>query len=147
MPERGWSPGQPKRETDPGRPARLLVCLDEGDQRLAPLDFATTIITQLAGALEVVSAADLNQLTIAYWPAWSQICWLPADVQRIRVAHRQIRDILANLYDRELARQVTIVYAGPVLDTERATVMNDVNVDGLLQNPFSKQNIENEVRK
>ena len=86
-------------------------------------------------------------MTVAYWPQWSQVCWLPADAQRIRVAHRQIRDILASLYDRELARRVTIVYAGPVLDAERATVMNDINVDGVVQNPFGKQNIENEVRK
>lgn len=125
----------------------LLICLDEGEQRLAPLDFAETIIDQLAVALQGVPAAELDQLTIAYWPQWSQVCWLPADAQRIRVAHRQIRDLLANLYDRELARRVPIVYAGPVLETARATVMNDINVDGLMQNPFSKQNIENEVRK
>lgn len=125
----------------------LLVCLDEGDQRLAPLDFAAAIIAQLAGALQGVTAADLDQLTIAYWPTWAQACWLPADAQRIRVAHREIRDILANLYDRELARQVMIVYAGPILETARPTVMNDINVDGLVQNPFNKQNIENEVRK
>lgn len=125
----------------------LLVCLDEGEQRLASLDFAATIIAQLAGALHGVNSADLGHVTVVYWPQWSQVCWLPADAQRIRVAHRQIRDILASLYDRELARRVTIVYAGPVLDAERATVMNDINVDGVVQNPFGKQNIENEVRK
>ncbi|HJE26469.1 MAG TPA: triose-phosphate isomerase [Limosilactobacillus pontis] len=125
----------------------LLVCLDEGEQHLAPLDFAATIITQLAGALHGVNSADLGHVTVAYWPQWSQVCWLPADAQRIRVAHRQIRDILASLYDRELARRVMIVYAGPVLDAERATVMNDINVDGVVQNPFGKQNIENEVKK
>ena len=125
----------------------LLVCLDEGDQRLAPLDFAATINDQLATTLQGVTAADLDQLTIACWPTGAQVCWLPADAQRSRVAHRQIRDILANLCDRELARQVMIVYAGPVLETARPTVMNDINVDGLMQNPFNKQNIENEVRK
>lgn len=134
-----------KRAVDTQR--ALLVCLDEGDQRLAPLDFAATIIDQLAGALQGVPAADLDRLTIAYWPSWSQVCWLPADARRIRVAHREIRDILASLYDHELARQVTIVYAGPVLETAQPTVMNDINVDGLMQNPFSKPNIENEVRK
>lgn len=125
----------------------LMVCLDEGDQRLAPLDFAETIINQLAGALDGVTAAELDRLTIVYWPQWSRGCWLPADSQRIRVAHRQIRDILATLYDRELARRVTIVCAGPVLDTARAVVMNDINVDGLMKNPFGNQHTENEVRK
>lgn len=109
---------------------QAVLCLNEGDQRLTPLETAETLLQQLTGALKNFPAADLEQLTIVYRPAWSKECWLPADNRRIRVAHRQIRDILALLYDRPAAERCQLVYGGPVLD--EAAVLNDVNVDGII---------------
>lgn len=126
---------------------RLFVCFDEGDQRLLPLDFAEEILTQLAGMFRNVTAAAINQVTIVYRPQWSQECWLPADAQRIRIAHHQIRDLLAERYGSEVTRQVAIVYGGPLLETAQPQVINDINVDGLLYDPFKSQDKENEVKK
>lgn len=125
----------------------LFICLDEGNQRLQPLDFAEEILTQLAGMFRNVTTAAINQVTIVYRPQWSQECWLPADVQRIRIAHRQIRDLLAERYGSEVARRVAIIYGGSLLETVQPQVINDINVDGLLYDPFESQNNENEVRK
>lgn len=58
---------------------RLFICLDEGDQRLRPLDFAEEILAQLAGMFRNVTAASINQVTIVYRPQWARKCWLPAD--------------------------------------------------------------------
>lgn len=126
---------------------RLFVCLDEGDQRLQPLDFVEEILTQLAGMFRNVTTASTDQVTIVYRPQWSQECWLPADAQRIRIAHRQIRDVLAERYGTAVARQIAIVYGGQLLEAARWQVINDINVDGLLYDPFDRQNKENEVRK
>lgn len=126
---------------------RLFICLDEGDQRLRPLDFAEEILAQLAGMFRNVTAASINQVTIVYRPQWARKCWLPADAQRIRIAHRQIRDLLAERYGTTAARQIVILYGGPLLETARQQVINDINVDGLLSDPFEKTNEENEVRK
>ena len=123
----------------------LFICLDEGDQRLLSLDFVEEILAQLAGMFRNVTAAAINQVTIVYRPQWSQECWLPADAQRIRIAHRQIRDLLAERYGSGVAHQVAIVYGGSLLET--AQVINDINVDGLLYDPFESQNKENEVKK
>jgi triosephosphate isomerase len=126
---------------------QLFICLDEGEQRLQPLDFAEEILAQLAGMFRNVTAAAINQVTIVYRPQWSQECWLPADAQRIRIAHRQIRDLLTERYGSEVARQVAIVYGGSLLETAQPQVIDDINVDGLLYDPFERQNKENEVRK
>lgn len=45
---------------------RLFICLDEGDQRLRPLDLAEEILAQLAGMFRNVTAASINQVTIVY---------------------------------------------------------------------------------
>lgn len=126
---------------------RLFVCLDEGEQRLQPLDFVEEILTQLVGMFRNVTAAAIKQVTIVYRPQWSQECWLPADAQRIRIAHRQIRDLLAERYGSEVARQVAIIYGGPLLEAARDQVINDINVNGLLYDPFVRRNEENEVKK
>lgn len=109
---------------------QAVLCLDEGDQRLAPQETAEILLQQLTGALKDFPAAGLEQLMVVYRPAWSKECWLPADSRRIRVAHRQIRDILALLYNRPAAEKCQLVYGGPVLD--EAAVLNDANVDGII---------------
>lgn len=126
---------------------RLFICPDEGDQRLQPVQFFEEILVQLAGLFRNVTTASLSQVTIVYRPQWSFDCWLPADAQRIRIAHRQIRDLLAGRYGLQPARQVAIVYGGQLLETAQNQVMNDINVDGLLCDLFSKRHEENEVRK
>jgi triosephosphate isomerase len=111
---------------------QAILCLNEGDQRLAPQETAEVLLQQLSAALKGFSAADLVKLTIVYQPSWSKECWLPADSRRIRVAHRQIRDILALFYNRFAAERCQLVYGGPVLAEAETLILNDVNVDGII---------------
>lgn len=109
-----------------------VLQLDEGDLRLTPVDFANQISRRLANVLEGLSAGDVARLVIVYAPRWAAECRLPADAQRIRIACRQIRDLLQILYDHETAGHVQIIYGGFVFDNEVASVLRDVNVDGIL---------------
>ena len=109
-----------------------VLQLDEGDLRLTPVDFANQVSRQFANALAGVSAAAVARLVVIYAPSWAAECRLPADAQRIRIAHRQIRDVIQILYDRDTASHVQIIYGGFVFEDELATVLGDVNVDGVL---------------
>lgn len=111
-----------------------VLKLDEGDLRLTPVDFANQVSQHLANALQGVSAADVARLVIVYSPSWAAECRLPADAQRIRISHRQIRDLLQLLYDRDTASQVRIIYGGFVFENEMVDVLRDINVDGVLIN-------------
>lgn len=109
-----------------------VLKLDEGDLRLTPVDFANQVSRRLANALEGVGAADVARLILVYSPSWAAECRLPADAQRIRISHRQIRDLLQILYDRDTASRVRIIYGGFVFEEELADVLCDINVDGVL---------------
>ena len=108
--------------------------LDEGDLRLTPVDFAYLLSRRLTNVLAGVSRAAVARLVIVYSPSWAGECRLPADAQRIRIAHRQIRDLLRIIYDQETAGQVQIIYGGFVFEEELADVLCDSNVDGVLIN-------------
>lgn len=111
-----------------------VLKLDEGDLRLTPVDFANEVSRHLANALQGVVKADVSRLVIVYSPSWAAECRLPADAQRIRISHRQIRDLLQILYDRDTASQVRIIYGGFVFENEMVDVLRDINVDGILIN-------------
>lgn len=111
-----------------------VLKLDEGDLRLTPIDFANQVCQRLANALTGLSAAEVARLIIVYSPSWAAECRLPADAQRIRIAHRQVRDLVRLLYDRPTARHTQIIYGGFVFENELADVLGDVNVDGVLVN-------------
>ena len=111
-----------------------VLKLDEGDLRLTPVDFAYLLSQRLANVLAGVSRAAVARLVIVYSPSWAGECRLPADAQRIRIAHRQIRDSLRIIYDQETAGQVQIIYGGFVFEEELADVLCDSNEDGVLIN-------------
>lgn len=113
---------------------RLVLKLDEGDLRLTPVDFAYQLVRWLTNALAGISQATAAQLVIVYAPSWAGECRLPADAQRIRIAHRQIRDLLRIIYDQKTAGQIQIIYGGFVFEEELADVLRDGNVDGILLN-------------
>ena len=111
-----------------------VLKFDEGDLRLTPIDFASLLSRRLTNALTGVSRAAVSRLVIVYSPRWAGECRLPADAQRIRIAHRQIRDLLRIVYDQETADQVQIIYGGFVFEEELADALCDSNVDGVLIN-------------
>lgn len=111
---------------------RPVIKIDEGDQRLAPLDFANQISRGLTNSLSGISAAEVAQLTIVYAPQWAADYRLPADAQRIRIAHRQIRDLFQAMFNQEIARHVQIIYGGFAFENEYADLLCDTNVDGVL---------------
>lgn len=123
----------------------VILCLDDGGQRLQPLDFAEEITRQLTSCLAGIPAHAVGQMILIYQPRWAQECWLPADGQRIVIAHRQIRDILADLYNHEIAHQVRLIYGGLVLEAAVPSVIEDINVDGLLRAPLETK--VSEVKK
>lgn len=109
-----------------------VLTIDEGDLRLTPVDFADRVNQRLANVLEGISAAAVTRLTIIYAPRWAAEYRLPADAQRIRIAHRQIRDLFQILYDQDTARHVQIIYGGFAFENEYTMIMNDLNVDGVV---------------
>lgn len=109
-----------------------ILCVGEGlDVRKAGEQVAYTL-AQLDGALEGLPAEHASRIVIAYEPVWAigtgEVA-TPEDAQEVCHA---IRERLAELYSREVADGVRVLYGGSVKSGNVAAIMAQPDVDGAL---------------
>ena len=88
------------------------------------------VLAQLDGGLAGVTAEQAKEIVVAYEPIWAigtgEVA-TPADAQEVCGA---IRGRLGELYDRELADAVRVLYGGSVKSGNIAAIMAEKDVDG-----------------
>ena len=109
-----------------------IVCIGEGlDIRKAGQQVEYTL-AQLDGSLAGLTAEQAAQVVVAYEPIWAigtgEVA-TPEDAQEVCGA---IRNRLAELYPRELANGVRVLYGGSVKSGNIAAIMAKTDVDGAL---------------
>lgn len=109
-----------------------ILCVGEGlDVRRAGEHVSHTL-AQLDAALDGVPAEQAASVVIAYEPVWAigtgEVA-TPDDAQEVITA---IRSRLAELYSKELAGAVRILYGGSVKSGNIAPIMAQPDVDGAL---------------
>ncbi len=109
-----------------------IVCIGEGlDIRKAGQQVEHTL-AQLDGSLAGLTAEQAAQVVVAYEPVWAigtgEVA-TPEDAQEVCGA---IRNRLAELYTRELADAVRVLYGGSVKSGNTAAIMAKTDVDGAL---------------
>jgi triosephosphate isomerase len=84
--------------------------------------------TGLAG----LSGDKMSAVTIAYEPVWAIGTGRTATPQQAQEVHAFIRNLLAKMYDANLAREARILYGGSVKADNAKELMAQEDVDGLL---------------
>ena len=109
-----------------------IVCIGEGLEIRKAGDQVAYTLEQLDGALAGLAADKAAQVVIAYEPVWAigtgEVA-TPEDAQEVCGA---IRTRLAELYSRELADGVRVLYGGSVKSGNIAAIMAKPDVDGAL---------------
>ena len=87
---------------------------------------------QLRAALDGVSADQARTLVVAYEPVWAigtgEVA-TPEDAQEVCAA---LRDTLAEMYEKDLADGVRVLYGGSVKPDNVTAIMAEADVDGAL---------------
>ena len=107
-----------------------IVCLGESlDERQA--DRTEQVVeAQMRGALNGLSADDVQGITLAYEPVWAIGTGLTATPEQAEAVHGFLRQVLARLYRDEVARAVRIQYGGSVKPDNAAALFDQDNIDG-----------------
>ncbi len=109
---------------------RVILCMGEvKEQRVAGITnevCAMQIKLDLAG----VSAEDMKNIIIAYEPVWAIGTGLTATPEQAEETCGVIREVLAELYGREVAEATTIQYGGSMNEKNAAELLAKQNVDG-----------------
>ncbi len=107
-----------------------IVCLGESlDERQA--DRTEQVVeAQMRGALNGLSADDVQGITLAYEPVWAIGTGLTATSEQAEAVHGFLRQVLARLYRDEVAQAVRIQYGGSVKPDNAAALFDQDNIDG-----------------
>jgi triosephosphate isomerase len=94
---------------------------------------------QLTESLFHLSAAQVQQVVIAYEPIWAIGTGKTASTQQAQDMHRHLRTVLANKWGQDVANNITILYGGSVKGANAAELFASPDVDGGLVGGASLQ--------
>jgi triosephosphate isomerase len=122
------------KKTQAALAARLtpIVCVGE---LLSERDQGRTsevIRQQMDGSLAGLSAEQIGRLVIAYEPVWAIGTGKVATPQQAEEVHTDLRKILADRYNDDVAQSVRIQYGGSVKAANAADLLAQENIDGAL---------------
>ena len=90
------------------------------------------IQSQLTKDLESIYANELKNIIIAYEPVWAIGTGVTPTSDEIHKAAKAIRNVLANMYDDDIASQVSIIYGGSVTDFNCKEISKITSINGVL---------------
>lgn len=111
---------------------RPILCVGETLEERDAGREKEVLESQLRGSLAGVSAADYDDVVIAYEPVWAIGTGRNATPAQAQDAHAHIREILNDLASPEMARKVRIQYGGSVKPTNALDLLSQPDIDGAL---------------
>lgn len=90
------------------------------------------VVGQLKKNLEGISDADMKKIVIAYEPVWAIGTGKTATPEIAQDVHKVIRDLLTELYSKDVAEEITVQYGGSVKDSNVDELMGQNDIDGAL---------------
>ena len=109
-----------------------IVCVGELLSQREAGQTMEVIRRQFAGSLEGVSADQMTGIVIAYEPVWAIGTGKVATPQQAEEVHLDLRKIMAERYNSEVAESVRIQYGGSVKAGNAADLLGQPNIDGAL---------------
>lgn len=109
-----------------------IVCVGE---LLGERDAGQTnevIGSQFAGSLAGLSAEQMQQVVIAYEPVWAIGTGKVATPDQAEAVHVELRKIMRQAYNAQVAESVRIQYGGSVNGQNAGELLSQPNIDGAL---------------
>ncbi len=88
--------------------------------------------SQIEGSLEGISAEQMAKIVIAYEPVWAIGTGKTATPEQAQEVHADLRKLLADRYNQELADTVRLLYGGSVKPQNASDLMACPDIDGAL---------------
>ena len=109
---------------------KAIVCVGELlDER--ELGITSEIVSlQTKVALHDITAEQMKNVIIAYEPVWAIGTGKTATADEADRVNGIIRNVIANLYDKNIAEALTIQYGGSMNAANAAELLSKINVDG-----------------
>ena len=107
-----------------------IVCVGESLEQRQNGIVIEHIRSQIKRAFKNVSFEDAQKTMIAYEPIWAIGTGMTATPQQAQEVCSSIRQVLAELYDKEIAEEIRILYGGSVTGRNAADIFAMKDIDG-----------------
>lgn len=109
-----------------------ILCVGETIEERKAEQTMSIVAKQLRAGLADVSAAQMDEVLIAYEPVWAIGTGLTASPEQADKVHRFIRKELQDLYGEEVAAKTPILYGGSVKPDNTKGLLSNEDIDGAL---------------
>ncbi len=109
-----------------------ILCVGETlEEREAGQTF-TIVERQIRAGLAGVEAVDMGRIVLAYEPVWAIGTGKTASKEQAQEVHAFIRNLVAGMYEKDIADQIRILYGGSVKPDNIDALMAQADIDGAL---------------
>jgi triosephosphate isomerase len=107
-----------------------IYCVGESKTEREANQYFQVIENQLTDVLAQFSEAEMRQTVLAYEPVWAIGTGLTASPEQAQEVHQFIRQVIARLFNQQLADSLTIQYGGSVNAANAAELFAKPDIDG-----------------
>jgi triosephosphate isomerase len=107
-----------------------IFCIGEVLEERESGTFYDVIREQVQVGLKGLSKEDMDKVVIAYEPVWAIGTGVVASPEQAQEMHKYIRDLLVELFDAEVAENMSILYGGSCKPSNAAELFSNPDVDG-----------------
>lgn len=107
-----------------------IVCVGETLEEREGGKTETVVKRQTEGAFKGISAAELDNVIIAYEPVWAIGTGKTATSEQANETIKYIRSVVAGLYGKATADKLRIQYGGSMNPSNAAALMAQPDIDG-----------------
>ena len=111
---------------------RAIVCVGETLGEREGGITKDVVKTQISGALQGIQPDQMADIIIAYEPVWAIGTGKTATPDQAQDVHAFIRSLVKDLYDENIADNVTIQYGGSVKPENASELLSQADIDGAL---------------
>ena len=109
-----------------------IVCVGEQLEERESGNTENVVGTQVRGSLAGLTTEEMLGTVIAYEPVWAIGTGKTATAEQAQEVHAFIRNLLADLFDADIAKAVRIQYGGSVKPDNARELMSQPDIDGAL---------------
>jgi triosephosphate isomerase (TIM) len=109
-----------------------IVCVGETLEQRQANQTAAVVREQIEGSLAGLLVEQMLKIVIAYEPVWAIGTGVVATPEQAEQVHADLRRLLENRYNSQVASAVRIQYGGSVNAENAATLLSQPNIDGAL---------------